>query len=174
MKETVIGTNGEPITLYLQDCIKGMRKEVRDGSVDVVVTSPPYNIGVSYNSYYDKRPRKDYLDWIEDIGKDIARVLKQDGSFFLNVGGKPSDPWIAFDIIQRLRDHFVLQNVIHWVKSIAINKAGVGNYPNLKGDISVGHYKPIGGQRFLHDCHEYIFQLTKTGRVSLGVNSTSI
>lgn len=34
-------------------------------------------------------------------------------------------------------------------------------------DVSFGHYKPIGGQRFLNDCHEYIFHLTKTGKVPL-------
>jgi len=57
--------------------------------------------------------------------------------------------------------------VIHWVKSIAIQKEDVGNYPNIKGDIAVGHYKPIGGNRFLNDCHEYIFHFTKSGEVSL-------
>lgn len=34
-------------------------------------------------------------------------------------------------------------------------------------DIAVGHYKPIGGSRFLHDCHEYIFHFTKSGKVPL-------
>jgi site-specific DNA-methyltransferase (adenine-specific) len=37
----------------------------------------------------------------------------------------------------------------------------------MSGDIAVGHYKPIAGKRFLHDCHEYIFHFTKSGRVAL-------
>ncbi len=161
------GKHNEVVQLYWQDCIEGMAKGLRKGSVDVVVTSPPYNIGVPYNTYHDRMPREDYLAWLEEVGKGILRVLSDDGSFFLNVGGTPSDPWISLDIAQRLRKHFVLQNVIHWVKSVAISKQDAGNYPNITGDIAVGHYKPITGKRFLHDCHEYIFHFTRTGRVPL-------
>lgn len=161
------GHHNEVVMLYLEDCIQGMGKRLEKGCVDVVVTSPPYNIGVSYNSYHDQLPRSDYLGWIEKAGKKIRGVLGDEGSFFLNVGGTPSDPWIALDIAQRLRKHFVLQNVVHWVKSIAISRADVGNYPNVAGDIAVGHYKPIAGRRFLHDCHEYVFHFTKTGNVPL-------
>jgi site-specific DNA-methyltransferase (adenine-specific) len=144
-----------------------MEKRLQKSSVDVVVTSPPYNIGVAYNSYHDLIPRKDYFSWMERVGKKILSVLNENGSFFLNVGGTLSDPWIPIDIAQRLRKYFILQNVIHWVKSIAIGKEDVGHYPNVIGDIAVGHYKPIAGKRFLHDCHEYIFHFTKTGKVSL-------
>ena len=49
----------------------------------------------------------------------------------------------------------MLQNHITWIKSIAIN----GN--------SVGHFKPVGGQRFLHHNHEHIFHLTLSGDVKL-------
>jgi site-specific DNA-methyltransferase (adenine-specific) len=146
----------------------GLRREVDDNSIDVVITSPPYNIGVEYSTYFDSRPRKEYLAWLEEVGIEIKRVLQKDGSFFLNVGGKPSDPWIPFDIIQRLRRHFVLQNVIHWVKSIAISKENATNQPGLlKSNITFGHYKPIGSHRFLNDCQEYIFHLTKSGQVKL-------
>jgi len=168
------GHHNEVITLYLQDCIEGMSRTIPKGSVDVVVTSPPYNIGVPYNSYHDQKPYKDYLNWIKKVGQKVYCVLNDGGSFFLNVGGTPSNPWIPLDIAQKLRRHFVLQNVIHWVKSIAIGKGDAGNYPNIIGDIAVGHYKPIAGRRFLHDCHEYIFHFTKNGdvpvdRLAIGV-----
>ncbi len=104
---------------------------------------------------------------MEAVGREVRRVLSDDGSFFLNVGGKPTDPWVAWDVSQRFREHFVLQNVIHWVKSIAIPKEDAGRYPNIRGDIAVGHYKPINGQRFLHDCYEPIFHFTKSGKVKL-------
>jgi site-specific DNA-methyltransferase (adenine-specific) len=158
---------GGKITLYLEDCLLGMRKYLKQEEVDVVVTSPPYNIGIRYNSHCDNMPREQYLDWLEKVSVEIKRVLKNDGSFFLNIGGKPSDPWIPLDVAQRLRKHFELQNVIHWVKSIAIEKSSVGKYPAISGDVAVGHYKPIKGKRFLHDNHEYIFHFTKTGKVEL-------
>ena len=154
-------------TLYLEDCISGMQHRLRPRSVDCIVTSPPYNIGVRYGTHTDHLPRERYLSWMEELGVAAKRVLRRKGSFFLNVGCTPKDQWIAWDVAQRLRKHLVLQNVIHWVKSISISKTDVGDYPNITGDISVGHYKPIVSDRFLNDCHEYIFHFTKVGDVRL-------
>jgi len=141
----------------------GLNENVRKGSVDVVVTSPPYNIGIEYATYNDSLPRKKYLAWIEEVGIAVKGALVDNGSFFLNIGNKPRDQWIAWDVASVLRKHFVLQNVIHWIKSIAISKSDVGNYQNILGDIAVGHFKPIVSDRFLNDCHEYIFHFTKRG-----------
>ena len=154
-------SDGAEIVLHRRDCISGMRELLEAESVDVVVTSPPYNLGVSYRSYDDKVPRAEYLDWIEAWGEALGRVLSRGGSLFLNVGGKPSDPWGPFEILQRLRNQFVLQNTFHWIKSIAIDADSAG------GATSVGHYKPINSNRYVNDCHEYIFHLTRFGDVEL-------
>ncbi len=153
--------------LYNEDCIEGMRRLLGDGSVDVVVTSPPYNLGVEYRRYDDTISREEYLLWTDRWAAEVRRVLSHGGSFFLNVGGKPRDPWVPFDVLGVMRRHFVLQNTIHWIKSIAIQKRDVGDYPGITGDVSVGHYKPINSSRFLNDCHEYIFHLTLNGDVEL-------
>ena len=150
-------------TFYLKDCLIGLNENIGKESIDVVVTSPPYNIGISYNSYGDALPREKYLAWMEEIGIAIKNILADDGSFFLNIGNKPKDPWLAWEVASVFRKHFVLQNVIHWIKSIAIAKSDVGNYPNVAGDIAVGHFKPMVSNRFLNDCHEYIFHFTKHG-----------
>lgn len=155
------------ISLHLQDCVEGMRQHLADGSVSVVVTSPPYNIGVDYNGYDDTKTRAEYLHWMGAVAAEIKRVLADDGSFFLNVGSKPTDPLVPFQLLQVMLEHFQLQNVIHWVKSIAIQKSEVGNYPGITQDVAVGHYKPINSQRFLNDCHEYIFHLSKGADVPL-------
>ncbi len=145
--------------IYELDCLKGMRL-IDAGAVDLVVTSPPYNIGIDYGKYKDRLPREEYLDWMEEIAKEVERLLKADGSFFLNVGGKPTDPWIPFDVANRVKRYFILQNLVYWVKSIAIEGEEVGS-------ATVGHYKPIGGSRFLHDCGELIFHFSKGGDVKL-------
>jgi site-specific DNA-methyltransferase (adenine-specific) len=149
------------------DCLKGMRKFLNDGEIDVIVTSPPYNLGINYNTYDDSGFRKNYLDWMEKIAVECKRVLKNNGSFFINIGYTSKDPWVAWEVAFIFKKHLVLQNVIHWIKSIAISKKDVGNYPNIKGDIAVGHYKPINSNRFVNRCHEYIFQFTKAGKVKL-------
>jgi site-specific DNA-methyltransferase (adenine-specific) len=150
------------------DCIDGIKKMRKQSLfVDVIVTSPPYNIGKEYNQYEDEKPKGLYLDWLESIAIECNDIMNDDSSFFLNVGGKPSDLWIPIDIAQRFRKNFVLQNVIYWIKSISIPKDDTGDYPIIKGDISVGHYKPVNSNRYLNSCHEYIFHFTKNGDVEL-------
>ena len=68
--------------VILGDCLDTLRT-LPNASVDVVVTSPPYNIGVAYKTYHDKKPRESYLSWLSDVGKQLARVMRDDASFFL-------------------------------------------------------------------------------------------
>jgi site-specific DNA-methyltransferase (adenine-specific) len=142
--------------------------------VDVIVTSPPYNLGIQYGTYRDALPREDYLAWTGEWIAAAARVLGPDGSLFLNVGARPSDPWTALDVAQAARPHLKLQNIIHWIKSIAIDRDAAGAAAGLNRDLAVGHYKPINSDRFLNDCHEFVFHFTGAGdtrldRLALGV-----
>ena len=82
--------------------MKGIKENVKESSIDVVVTSPPYNIGINYNLYKDTLPKERYLSWINEIGFLIKTVLKEEGSFFLNIGNKPKDQWIAWDVANKL------------------------------------------------------------------------
>lgn len=130
-------------------------------SVDAIVTSPPYNLGIRYRSYQDSLPPEQYAEWTDAWIAAAARTLAPGGSLFLNVGAKPTEPWVAFDVAQTARRHLRLQNVFHWIKSIALDRADAGT------DITVGHYKPINSDRFVNDCHEYVFHFTPTGRTPL-------
>ena len=136
-------------------------------SVDVLVTSPPYNLGIQYRSYDDGRPRDEYLAWTGEWIRAARAALSESGSLFLNVGAKPKDPWTALDIAQAVRPHLDLQNIIHWVKSIAIEKSLAGSRSGLQDDLAVGHYKPINSDRFVNDCHEFIFHFTPGGKTRL-------
>jgi site-specific DNA-methyltransferase (adenine-specific) len=147
-------------------------------SVDLVVTSPPYNLGIRYRRYSDTQDRESYLQWCREWAAQIRRGLKSSGSLFLNIGAAPSNPMLPHEILITLRDLFVLQNTIHWIKSIAIDTAeGRTSAPNphlnpltappgrdpnpdvrrqvrLDGGIKTyGHFKPINSPRFLNDCH---------------------
>jgi len=142
-----------------EDCIEGMAR-LGDESVDVVVTSPPYNLGITYGKYSDRQDRQSYLRWCHEWAEQVRRILKPTGSFFLNIGAAPSNPMLPHEMVIELRDLFVLQNTIHWIKSIAIE--------DREGEVrSYGHFKPISSKRFVNDCHEYVFHFTKTGRVEL-------
>ena len=167
VQEFAIERDGRRFCIYNTNCVAGMGQLLEPGSVDVVVTSPPYNLGTAYTRYDDSISRSEYVAWMGEWGKAVTHVLSDRGSVFLNIGGKPSDPWGPFEVLQELRQHFVLQNVFHWIKSIAIQQEDVGRYPGISGNVSVGHYKPINSPRFVNDCHEYIFHLTKAGDVEL-------
>ncbi|HEX4261354.1 MAG TPA: site-specific DNA-methyltransferase [Acetobacteraceae bacterium] len=143
-----------PHEIYCGDCLEVLAG-LPEASVDVVVTSPPYNLGVAYRQYEDRRPEAEYLDWMVRVASALRRVLRPDGSFFLNIGGGAAQPWLPFELIVRLRPLFVLQNHIVWVKAIST------------GEDSVGHYKPMPGARFLHPMHEHLFHLTRGGDVAL-------
>ncbi|MED5585121.1 MAG: site-specific DNA-methyltransferase [Verrucomicrobiota bacterium] len=148
------------------DCVEGMRT-MEAASVDVIVTSPPYNLDISYRSFEDSAARDEFLDWCDVWSDEVNRVMREDGSFFLNLGASPKNPFLPHELLLRLREKFVLQNTIHWIKSITVEQRD-------GGEISVGHFKPINSPRYLNDCHEYLFHLTRKGstkidRLAIGV-----
>lgn len=148
-----------------------MKKIIRNGvSVDVIVTSPPYNINKNYRSYVDKKERNEYLSWLSEIARTSYNILKNEASFFLNVSGAPSDSLLPLEVAKAFFDSgYKLQNTIHWIKSISIEKediAKTGSFSPSK-NVSLGHFKPIISERFLNDFHEYIFHFTKDGDVKL-------
>jgi len=122
---------------------------------------------VSYRSYDDSLPRANYLEWSETWISAAARTLSPLGSLFLNVGAKPTDPWTAMEVALAARKHLQLQNIIHWIKSIAVEKEAAGVSAALDRDLAVGHYKPINSDRFVNDCHEFVFHFTPEGRTPL-------
>ena len=168
-----VQTGRSTIKFFLGDCVEVLAA-LPERSVDVVVTSPPYNLGIRYRTYDDGQPRHEYLEWTGRWAAALARQLRPQGSLFLNVGAKPTDPWTALDVAQAVRPHLHLQNILHWVKSIAIDREAAGARAGLVDDLAVGHYKPINSNRFLNDCHEFVFHFTPEGttrldRLALGV-----
>ncbi len=147
------------LTLRNHDCIEGMQA-LAPASIDICVTSPPYNLNIDYSKYDDSRSRTDYLAWTRSWITEVHRLLSDDGSFFLNVGSSPSNPMLPYEIILTIRDLFTLQNTIHWIKSITV-QTKQGSF------VSAGHFKPINSHRYLTDCHEFIFHLTKSGNTRL-------
>jgi site-specific DNA-methyltransferase (adenine-specific) len=161
------GPSGSSVRLFRGDSLSLLPRVVARGSVDCVVTSPPYNLAVRYGAYNDDRPRAEYIRWVGAAADAVDRVLSPAGSFFLNLGAPPTDPWMPWDVAREVGSRFRLQNVLHWVKSIAIDRELAGKESGLTRDLAVGHYKPLNSRRFLHSGHEYIFHFTRHGDVEL-------
>jgi site-specific DNA-methyltransferase (adenine-specific) len=67
----------EPNNIYKGDCMNFMKSlSIQNIGVDVIVTSPPYNINKEYGSYKDNKERSDYLNWLYEIAKLSYSILK--------------------------------------------------------------------------------------------------
>lgn len=60
-------------------------RQVPDSSINLVLTSPPY--ALHFKKEYGNAEKADYVDWFLPFAREILRVLTEDGSFVLNIGG---------------------------------------------------------------------------------------
>jgi len=76
---------------YLGDSVALLRM-LPDECVNLVVTSPPY--ALHFKKEYGNVDKQDYVRWFRPFAEQIHRVLKDDGSFVLNIGGSynPGSP----------------------------------------------------------------------------------
>jgi len=69
---------------YSIDSLNGL-KELPTASVNLVVTSPPY--ALEFKKAYGNESKEDYIKWFLPFAHEIKRILTDDGSFVLNIGG---------------------------------------------------------------------------------------
>lgn len=67
------------------DCIAEMAK-LEERSVHLAFADPPFNIGYDYDIYDDRKATDDYLGWSKQWIKEVCRVLRPDGTFWLAIG----------------------------------------------------------------------------------------
>ena len=69
---------------YLGDSLELLRA-LPEASVNLIVTSPPY--ALHFQKEYGNKNKREYLTWFLPFAREIQRVLREDGSFVLNIGG---------------------------------------------------------------------------------------
>lgn len=69
--------------IYNEDCRLGLKK-IPDNSVDLIVTSPPYNVGIDYDSWNDRMKWDEYWNFSREWLSECYRVLKDDGRICIN------------------------------------------------------------------------------------------
>lgn len=144
------------------DCIEEMRK-MPAGSVDLIVTSPPYNVDKEYGDEVDDAlPYDDYLDWLDEVWAASWHVLCYGGRLCINVNDQGRNPYypIHADILSRLRqtwydfedeNRWYLMGNIIWDKMTPMGTTSWGSWegassPSLRGR------------------HEYIIVVGKRGK----------
>ena len=78
---------------------------VPDDTVQLVVTSPPYNVDKNYTDYHDNRPLEEYLDFLDQVWQECYRVLCPGGRLAINVANTDRQPYrsLVSMIDERLR-----------------------------------------------------------------------
>ena len=103
------------IELVNGDCIEKM-KSIPDGSIDCIITSPPYWKGFEYEAYFNSY--KQYLDWCEIWLRECKRVLAKDGTFWLNVINDSEITIRAYEIMELAarKVMFKLHDTVIWYR----------------------------------------------------------
>ena len=94
-------------------------REVDDGSVQLIVTSPPYNVGKDYAQYRDRMEFEEYLEFLNSAWKECARVLCHGGRIAVNIANTWRNPYIPLNayIARQLIDlGFLMRGEIIWDK----------------------------------------------------------
>ena len=118
--------------IYNLDCLDGM-KHIPNASIDLVVTSPPYNIGIDYGTYKDDLPWDEYYAWCEKWLTECFRVLKPDGriavNHYLSLGTSEfrTSPISELNCIMN-RIGFKHHSIAVWPDITLVNKTAWGSY----------------------------------------------
>lgn len=94
------------IDLYNGDCLEIM-KIIPDKSIDCIVTSPPYFKGFEYEAYFNSY--KQYLDWTEKYIAECKRVLKDNGTFYLNIANDADITVRAYEVLDIATNKLMLK-----------------------------------------------------------------
>lgn len=74
---------------YINKVINGdtidVMSEMPEGWVDLIVTSPPYNVGIQYDTHNDEIVMDEYWEWSEKWLTEAYRLLKDDGRMAINI-----------------------------------------------------------------------------------------
>lgn len=99
------------------DCVEGMQTLPED-CIDLVFADPPFNIGYDYDEYDDRQQADDYLNWCETWMREVHRVLKPNGSFWLAIG----DDYVAeLKVIAQRSVGFVPRSWVIWYYTFGVN-----------------------------------------------------
>jgi DNA modification methylase len=90
--------------------------------VDMVITSPPYNINRNYNNYDDNLERSAYIKWQVNLINELDRVLKPKGLILYNFSYGQNDPLLPYSIMEYFdkETNFSVVDTIVWKKPNAM------------------------------------------------------
>jgi site-specific DNA-methyltransferase (adenine-specific) len=152
------------------DCLIGLEK-IESDSIDLVVTSPPYNLGIPYDEYDDNKTIDEYIGFMNKVSKELFRVIKPNGRICINIPCDGSmklndNEKIKYDISYIIKNTFYnvgfkYRDKIYWDKQ------------NLKSVTAWGSYESSSDPNILLPFEEIIVfykQTKKKEKIADNVN----
>lgn len=122
-------------------------------SVTLVVTSPPYNVGINYASHNDAMPLPEYLQLLEDVFRECKRVLIPGGRIAINVANVGRSPYLPLasyiNLMMVEKLGFLARGEIIWQKGASVGTS-----------TAWGSWQQPSNPT-LRDTHEYILVFSK-------------
>jgi DNA modification methylase len=178
----------EPVRLYHEthlgqmvlgdslDVVKGLKDE----SVDLIMTSPPF--GLVRKKEYGNVPANEYVDWFRPFAAQFKRILKETGSFVLDIGGAwnsglPTRHLYHFKLLISLcEDHgFHLAQDFYWwnpsrlptpAEWVTVRRIRVKDAINCVWWLSPTPWPKCSNRRVLQPYSESMKELLKNGYVA--------
>ena len=110
---------------------KAILHTLPDDCIHLAITSPPYNVGLQYDTHNDKMPYDEYLRWLTSFWSELHRVLVPGGRFALNVAPTSIKDFrpVHYDMARDLtRLGFIMRTEILWYKQTMRRRTAWGSW----------------------------------------------
>ncbi len=136
--------------LYNEDFLQGVKK-IKDNSIDLIVTDPPYCLGKDYGNDSDKKSATEFLDWTEKWLQLVIPKLKETGSFYIFTSWQYSPEIFSF-----LKKHLTMLNEIIWDRRVPSMGGSTRKFSSVHDNIglfvkSQNYYFDLDSVRIAYD-----------------------
>lgn len=116
--------------IYNEDCMVTMREHISKHSVNVILTSPPYNTSrkgnsltdgcanIRYDSYNDLLDDEEYIQWSIDVFNQFDTILAKNGCILYNLSYSSEKTHLIWDVVSAIQrnTNFIVADCIAWKK----------------------------------------------------------
>ena len=135
--------------IYIDKYLLGDRLDVMrsipDNQIDLIITSPPYNVGIEYKNHTDILLYDDYLLFLFDTWKESKRILKNGGRIAINIPSityKGEYKALYVDVINQMNElGLIMRGEILWYKQNISNRTAWGSWKSPSNPYLVQPYE---------------------------------
>lgn len=136
--------------VYCEDALQGLAR-IPDGSIDLLLTDPPYGLGKEYGNDSDKLDAAAYLRWTEQWIDAALPKLKPNGSLYIFLTWRYSP-----EIFVMLKQRMIMLNEIIWDRRVPSMGGSTRNFTSVHDTVGFfakqkGHYFDLDAIRIPYD-----------------------